>query len=218
MADSKGLQLRVNNLNETLEKDLNIGIFQFDDYIAFYINLTAYEEYVNSQGSIIFERKLYRSLRLVLWFLFKDITELTVYAILKYQLGELSSMKILEKTKPIVELIWLYFHMKKSHMNHVPKQVSPRIQPLSITIDSFSCVLMKESLIQRMVFIDLVEILSKLSRTGVRKLTKGFSTIRKFGVYRSFEFINYSCFWWSECDCQSPDQESEGIYRGRWRH
>ena len=47
----------------------------------------------------------------------------------------------------------------------------------------------------------LVEILSKLSRTGVRKLTKGFSTIRKFGVYRSFEFINYSCFWWSECDC-----------------
>ena len=58
MADSKGLQFRVNNLNETLEKDLNIGIFQFDDYIAFYINLTAYEEYVNSQGSIIFERNL----------------------------------------------------------------------------------------------------------------------------------------------------------------
>ena len=58
MADSKGLQFRVNNLNETLEKDLNIGIFQFDDYIAFYINLTAYEEYVNSQGPIIFERNL----------------------------------------------------------------------------------------------------------------------------------------------------------------
>ena len=58
MADSKGLQFRVNNLNETLEKDLNIGIFQFDDYIAFYINLTAYEEYVNSQGSIIIECNL----------------------------------------------------------------------------------------------------------------------------------------------------------------
>ena len=55
MANSKRLQFRVNNLNETLEKDLNIGIFQYDDYLAFYINLTAYEEYVNRKWAIIFE-------------------------------------------------------------------------------------------------------------------------------------------------------------------
>ena len=58
MANSKLLQFRVNNLNETLEKNLNIGIFQYDDYLAFYINITAYEEYVNSKGNIIFEHSL----------------------------------------------------------------------------------------------------------------------------------------------------------------
>ena len=51
MADSNSLQFKVANLDPQLEKDLNIGIFQFDDYIAFYINLTAYADYVNSQGS-----------------------------------------------------------------------------------------------------------------------------------------------------------------------
>ena len=58
MANSKLLQFRVNNLNETLEKNLNIGIFQYDDYLAFYINITAYEEYVNSKGTIIYEHSL----------------------------------------------------------------------------------------------------------------------------------------------------------------
>ena len=51
MTDSKSLQFKVANLDPELEKDLNIGIFQFEDYIAFYINLTAYEDYMNSQGS-----------------------------------------------------------------------------------------------------------------------------------------------------------------------
>ena len=59
MADSKSLQFKVANLDPDLEKDLNIGIFQFDDYIAFYINLTAYADYVNSQGSTSVRRQDY---------------------------------------------------------------------------------------------------------------------------------------------------------------
>ena len=42
----------MNNISPEIEKQLNIGIFQFDDYIAFYINLTAYEQYLESQGSM----------------------------------------------------------------------------------------------------------------------------------------------------------------------
>ena len=52
LAESKTLQFRVNNISPEIEKQLNIGIFQFDDYIAFYINLTAYEQYLESQGSM----------------------------------------------------------------------------------------------------------------------------------------------------------------------
>ena len=52
LAESKTLQFRVNNISPEIEKQLNIGIFQFDDYIAFYINLTAYEQYLESQGSV----------------------------------------------------------------------------------------------------------------------------------------------------------------------
>ena len=51
MADSESLQFKIANIDKELEKDLNIGIFQFEDYMAFYINLTAYEEYLNSKGS-----------------------------------------------------------------------------------------------------------------------------------------------------------------------
>ena len=51
MANSKGLQFKIANIDKELEKDLNIGIFQFEDYMAFYINLTAYEEYLKSKGS-----------------------------------------------------------------------------------------------------------------------------------------------------------------------
>ena len=51
MANSKGLQFKIANIDKELEKDLNIGIFQFGDYMAFYINLTAYEDYLNSKGS-----------------------------------------------------------------------------------------------------------------------------------------------------------------------
>ena len=50
IAESETLQFNINNFNETLEKDLNIGIFQYEDYIAFYINSTAYAEYANSNG------------------------------------------------------------------------------------------------------------------------------------------------------------------------
>ena len=53
MADSKSLQFKIANIDKELEKDLNIGIFQFDDYMAFYINLTAYEDYLNSKGSTV---------------------------------------------------------------------------------------------------------------------------------------------------------------------
>ena len=48
LAESKTLQFKVNNISPELEKELNIGIFQLDDYIAFYINLTAYGHYVES--------------------------------------------------------------------------------------------------------------------------------------------------------------------------
>ena len=64
MADSKSLQFKVANLDPELEKNLNIGIFQFDDYIAFYINLTAYEDYMNSQGSTYLFRSDFRPWRL----------------------------------------------------------------------------------------------------------------------------------------------------------
>ena len=48
------LQFKINSNNRELEKKLNIGLFRIDDYLAFYMNLTAYEEYVDCQGSAIF--------------------------------------------------------------------------------------------------------------------------------------------------------------------
>ena len=49
MKDSEKLEFKVKN--QEIEKKLNIGIFQFEDYLAFYINLTAYGEQINSQES-----------------------------------------------------------------------------------------------------------------------------------------------------------------------
>ena len=49
MKDSEKLEFKVKN--QEIEKKLNIGIFQFEDYLAFYINLTAYDEHINSQES-----------------------------------------------------------------------------------------------------------------------------------------------------------------------
>ena len=49
------LQFKINSNNRELEKKLNIGLFRIDDYLAFYMNLTAYEEYVDCQGSAIFD-------------------------------------------------------------------------------------------------------------------------------------------------------------------
>ena len=49
MKDSKTLEFKINN--PEIEKKFNIGIFQFEDYLAFYINLTAYDEHTNSQES-----------------------------------------------------------------------------------------------------------------------------------------------------------------------
>ena len=37
--------------NPEIETKFNIGIFQFEDYLAFYINLTAYNEHINSRES-----------------------------------------------------------------------------------------------------------------------------------------------------------------------
>ena len=39
------LQFKINSNNRELEKELNIGLFRVDDYLAFYMNLTAYKEY-----------------------------------------------------------------------------------------------------------------------------------------------------------------------------
>ena len=54
LSESKMLQFKINSNNQELEKKLNIGLFRLDDYLAFYMNLTAYEEYVDCQGSAIF--------------------------------------------------------------------------------------------------------------------------------------------------------------------
>ena len=55
LSESKMLQFKINSNNRELEKKLNIGLFRLDDYLAFYMNLTAYEEYVDCQGSAIFD-------------------------------------------------------------------------------------------------------------------------------------------------------------------
>ena len=47
------LQFKINSNNRELEKKLNIGLFRLDDYLAFYMNLTAYKEYVDCRGSTI---------------------------------------------------------------------------------------------------------------------------------------------------------------------
>ena len=49
LKDSEKLEFKVKN--QEIEKKLNLGIFQFEDYLAFYINLTAYGEQINSQES-----------------------------------------------------------------------------------------------------------------------------------------------------------------------
>ena len=49
MKDSEKLEFKVKN--QEIEKKLNLGIFQFEDYLAFYINLTAYGEQITSQES-----------------------------------------------------------------------------------------------------------------------------------------------------------------------
>jgi len=49
LKDSEKLEFKIKN--QEIEKQLNIGIFQFEDYLAFYINLTAYGELINSQES-----------------------------------------------------------------------------------------------------------------------------------------------------------------------
>ena len=45
LSESKMLQFKINSNNQELEKKLNIGLFRLDDYLAFYMNLTAYKEY-----------------------------------------------------------------------------------------------------------------------------------------------------------------------------
>ena len=47
LSESETLQFKINSKNRELEKKLNIGLFRLDDYLAFYMNLTAYEEYVD---------------------------------------------------------------------------------------------------------------------------------------------------------------------------
>ena len=49
MKYTKTLEFKVSNTE--IEEKFNIGIFQFEDYLAFYINLTAYDEHNNSQES-----------------------------------------------------------------------------------------------------------------------------------------------------------------------
>ena len=53
LSESKMLQFKINSNNQELEKKLNIGLFRLDDYLAFYMNLTAYKEYVDCRGSTI---------------------------------------------------------------------------------------------------------------------------------------------------------------------
>ena len=47
------LQFKINSINRELEKELNIGLFRLDDYLAFYMNLTAYKEYNDGLASPI---------------------------------------------------------------------------------------------------------------------------------------------------------------------
>ena len=49
MKNSKTLEFKIKD--PEIEKKFNIGIFQFEDYLAFYINLTAYGEQITSQES-----------------------------------------------------------------------------------------------------------------------------------------------------------------------
>ena len=144
LAESKTLQFRVNNISPEIEKQLNIGIFQFDDYIAFYINLTAYEQYLESQGSMNLIRisdSQYPMWKTVFWSLPKVLTDKIVFVISKYQLEELIRTMIPVNSQRTVELIWLSFHMKLN----VGAAGLHLIRWLSIIIDSFSCALMRKS-------------------------------------------------------------------------
>jgi len=47
------LQFKINSNNRELEKELNIGLFRVDDYLAFYMNLTAYKEFHDGRASAI---------------------------------------------------------------------------------------------------------------------------------------------------------------------
>ena len=47
------LQFKINSNNRKLEKELNIGLFRVDDYLAFYMNLTAYKEVHDGRASAI---------------------------------------------------------------------------------------------------------------------------------------------------------------------
>merc|ERR1712003_468198 len=49
LKNSKTLEFKIKD--PEIEKKFNIGIFQFEDYLAFYINFTAYNEHINSRES-----------------------------------------------------------------------------------------------------------------------------------------------------------------------